>query len=80
MEITVYPLGAGQASISHNVAEIFKVLDTCGLHYEVTVMGTIVEGAPDELFALAQRLHESLFDSEISRVVTMIRIDDRRDK
>jgi len=78
MEIAVYPLGTGEPSVSREVSAVFDVLDGCGLPYEITVMGTIVEGTPDELFDLARRLHGSLFSDTVRRVVTTIKIDDRR--
>ncbi len=78
MVIAVYPLGTDGASVSREVSAIFGILDNCGLTYEITVMGTIVEGAPAELFTLAARLHECMFSDRVRRVVTSIRIDDRR--
>jgi len=78
MEIAVYPLGTGDASVSKEVSEIFAVLEQCGLYYEISVMGTIVEGSLDELFALARQLHDIVFSDGVKRVVTVIKIDDRR--
>ncbi len=78
MEIAVYPLGTGDASVSREVSRIFDILDRSGLKYQVTVMGTVVEGASAELFTLARELHESVFRDTVKRVVTVIRIDDRR--
>lgn len=78
MEIAVYPLGTGDASVSREVSRIFEVLDRHGLEYQITVMGTVVEGTPDELFALARELHEAVFAEDIRRVVTVMRIDERR--
>ena len=59
-------------------AKIFDVLEKCGLTYEITVMGTIIEGTLDELFTLARRLHDVVFSRTVKRVVTVIKIDDRR--
>ncbi|MFC1693471.1 MTH1187 family thiamine-binding protein [Candidatus Latescibacterota bacterium] len=78
MEIAVYPLGTGDASVSKEVSAVFDVLERSGLSYEITVMGTIIEGSPDELFALARRLHDVIFSDKVKRVVTVIKIDDRR--
>lgn len=77
MEIAVYPLGTKDASVSRQVSRIFDILDTCGLRHEVTLMGTVVEGTPDELFSLARRLHESVLADDVRRVVTVMKIDDR---
>lgn len=78
MEIAVYPLGTSDSSISREVSRIFDVLDTCGLAFSVTPLGTIVEGSPGELFELAQRLHEIVFSDTVKRVVTVMKIDERR--
>ena len=78
MEISVYPLGTSDPSISQEVSAIFGILESSGLQYEISVMGTIVEGSPDELFSLARRLHESVFGGTVRRVVSTIKIDERR--
>ncbi|MBN1291215.1 MAG: thiamine-binding protein, partial [Candidatus Latescibacteria bacterium] len=61
MEISVYPLGTGNPSVSEEVSAVFDILDKCGLPYEISVMGTTIEGEPGELFSLAQRLHKVVF-------------------
>jgi len=78
MEIAVYPLGTGNASISKEVSRVFDVLERCGLRYEMNVMGTIVEGTLDDLLALARELHEAVFSDSVRRVITTVKIDERR--
>ena len=78
MEIAVYPLGTGDTSVSREVSRVFDVLDRSGLPYQVTVMGTVVEGVTDALFTLARDLHAIVFGDTVNRVVTIIRIDERR--
>jgi uncharacterized protein (TIGR00106 family) len=78
MEIASYPLGTGDVSVSREVSRVFGVLDRSGLPYEVTVMGTVVEGAVDRLFALAREIHDAVASDEVNRVVTVIRIDERK--
>jgi uncharacterized protein (TIGR00106 family) len=80
MEIAVYPLGTGDASVSREVSRIFEVLERCGLTYQITVMGTVVEGTTDDLFSLARELHSILFSDTVQRVVTVLRIDERMSK
>jgi uncharacterized protein (TIGR00106 family) len=48
--------------------------------YEITAMGTIVEGDLDRILAVVRKMHEETFGEGVSRVVTTIKIDDRRDK
>ena len=78
MEIAVYPLGTNDSSISKEVSNIFNFLDDCNLTYQVTTMGPIVEGTPDELFALARKIHDSVFTDSVKRVITTIKLDHRR--
>ncbi len=81
VEVVVVPLGTGTPSVSKEVARVLKVLENePGLKYESTAMGTIIEGDLDRVMQVARKMHESAFDGEISRVETLIRIDDRRDR
>lgn len=80
MEISIIPVGSKKSSISNFVAEAVKVLKREGVKYEVTSMGTIVEGDLEKLFDLARRMHEAVMGKGVARVVTSIKIDDRIDK
>jgi len=80
-EITVFPLGTGSPSVSSYVADCHRVLqETEGIKYQLTAMGTIIEGDLDRLIEVLRRLHEVPFQAGAQRVTTIIRIDDRRDK
>ncbi len=79
-EVSIVPLGTGSTSVSSFVAECLKVLDGSGLGYELHGMGTIVEGELQDLFSIIQQMHEVPFNKGAQRVVTSIKIDDRRDK
>ncbi|MFZ7104040.1 MAG: MTH1187 family thiamine-binding protein [Peptococcaceae bacterium] len=78
-ELVVVPLGTG-TSISKYVAQCHEVLDRSGLKYQLTPMGTVVEGSLAEIMAIAEKMHEVPFQNGAQRVSTSIRIDDRRDK
>jgi uncharacterized protein (TIGR00106 family) len=80
MEISIVPIGTKSPSVSPFVAECVKIVDRQGLTYEVTSMGTAVEGTVEELLQLAARMHELPFSKGAERVLTTIRIDERRDK
>lgn len=81
MEISVVPVGTKTPSVSKYVAGALEVLkEESEVRYELTSMGTIVEGDLDKILALARKMHEVPFSSEVRRVVTTIKIDDRRDK
>ena len=81
MDISIVPVGTGRPSVSEFVAGAVKILQKePGIKYELTAMNTIIEGDLDKLFTLAQKMHRTAFDAGAKRVVTTIRIDDRRDK
>ncbi len=80
MEISIVPVGTGSPSVSQFVAECVKILDEKGVKYEVTSMGTEVEGEVGQLLRLAEEMHCAPFAKGVKRVVTSIKIDDRRDK
>jgi len=80
MEISVIPLGTSSTSVSPFVADCVKALEEEGLKYEVTPMGTQVEGDLEALFEVARKMHEAPFRRGALRVVTTLKIDDRRDK
>lgn len=80
MEISVVPIGTQSPSVSHFVAECVKIVDQQGLKYEVTSMGTEVEGEVEELLRLAAQMHRVPFKKGAQRVATTIRIDERLDK
>ena len=80
MEITVVPLGSG-TSLSKFVAEAIWALETVPeIDYELTSMGTIVQGRMDRLLEAAQKMHQAVLNAGAQRVETLIRIDDRVDK
>ena len=80
-QIIVTPLGTGTPSLSKYVASAVRVLEQeKDVLYELTSMGTIVEGDLDKILLVAEKMHQACFDEGVSRVATTINIDDRRDK
>lgn len=80
VEITILPVGTHSTSLSKYVVKALKELEKTDINYELTSMGTILEGDLEEVLEITKKMHESVFDEDISRVVTKIEIDDRRDK
>ncbi|MEJ2746024.1 MAG: MTH1187 family thiamine-binding protein [bacterium] len=81
MEISVIPLGTNGPSVSRYVARALRILkEASSVEYELTAMGTIIEGDLDTLIELAKKMHKATFGKNVKRVVTTIKIDDRRDK
>ncbi|MGQ9645078.1 MAG: MTH1187 family thiamine-binding protein [Thermodesulfobacteriota bacterium] len=81
LEISVVPIGTGGTGLSHYVADCIKVLSKeKKVKYELTSMGTNIEGNLGDLIRVALRMHETPFKKGAARVLTTIKIDDRRDK
>jgi uncharacterized protein (TIGR00106 family) len=81
IEVSVVPIGTMTPSISRYVAGAIRQLqDEPDIMYELTPMGTILEGDLERLLVLAGRMHESAFEAGAVRVATTIKIDERRDK
>lgn len=82
VDITVIPVGTKTTSISEYVAAIHTVLQSYKdkISYQLTPMSTLIEGELKDLFEVIQAIHEVPFQAGVERVVTNIRIDDRRDK
>lgn len=80
MQLTIIPLGTQTPSVSQHVTEIELALRKEGFRHELTDMGTIIEGEPQALLALAARLHALPFTHGVQRVVTQLVLDERRDK
>jgi uncharacterized protein (TIGR00106 family) len=80
-EISVVPLGTKTPSVSQYVARAVKVLEQeKGIRYEMTAMGTIMEGDLDMIMEVVKKMHEGTFVDGVARVLTMVKIDDRRDR
>jgi len=81
VEVSIVPLGTDSPSVSEYVARAVKVLQAeKDLKYELTAMGTIIEGDLDRLLTVVRKMHEAVLDSGVKRVLTTIKIDERRDK
>jgi uncharacterized protein (TIGR00106 family) len=80
LEISIVPIGTKSTSVSSYVAECVKILKEENLRYELTAMGTNIEGGLKDLIRVALKMHQEPFKKGALRVVTTLRIDDRRDK
>ena len=80
VELSIVPIGIQSTSLSSYVAGAIKVLQQTALKYELTAMGTIISGDLDDILKTIRQMHESCFTAGAMRVLTQIRIDDRRDR
>ncbi|MFC2059873.1 MTH1187 family thiamine-binding protein [Chloroflexota bacterium] len=80
-EVRIIPLGTGTTSLSHSVAACLDVVKQAqDIDYQLTAMGTIIQGPLERILELTQKMHEVPFTMGVKRVATTIIIDDRRDK
>jgi uncharacterized protein (TIGR00106 family) len=75
-------LGTAKASLSKFVAAAVKVLvKEKGIRYEMTSMGTNIEcSSLARLLRIAAKMHRAAFCKGAGRVLTTVKIDDRKDK
>lgn len=66
--------------------EMYRVVDECielikksGLKYEIGANSTTVEGDLDKVFELAKKVHLIPFELGCERVITIFRIDQKKD-
>jgi uncharacterized protein (TIGR00106 family) len=79
-ELTVIPSGVGP-SVSAYVAKAQQVIHQHpDVKSQLTPMGTILEGEMDAVLAVVREVHECVFDDSVQRVLTLLKIDERRDK
>ena len=81
IDVSIVPVGTPTPSVSQYVAGAVQILQRePDIRYELTAMGTIIEGDLERLLTLAGRMHQSAFEAGVMRVVTTVKIDERRDK
>ena len=80
LQISVVPIGTGETSLSAYVADCIRILKKERVRYELTSMGTNIEGNLKDLLRIAFKMHQAPFRKGALRVLTTLKIDDRRDK
>jgi uncharacterized protein (TIGR00106 family) len=81
-EFSIVPMGLGNTSLGPWVAKALEAIgEVPGIKYQLTPMGTIMEAHDlESIMRAVSASHESLFEKGTSRVLSTLRIDDRRDK
>jgi len=75
LEFSMWPLDHGE-SVSAYVARILDIVDKSGLPYQLTPMGTIIEGEWSEAMAVVTACFEAL-RTDCQRIETAVKIDYR---
>jgi uncharacterized protein (TIGR00106 family) len=78
LEFSMSPLDKGE-SLSEYVARSLDIIDKSGLPYQLTPMGTIVEGEWDEVMALVTACYKRM-SQDCNRISTSMKIDARAGK
>lgn len=81
LDITVAPLGTPTPSLGDYIAAAEKALQQFpGITFQINPMSTTLSGELDDLLQAVRAMHEAPFGLDAQRVITTIRIDDRRDE
>jgi len=75
IEFSMYPMDKGE-SLSAFVSRSLDIIDRSGLSYQITPMGTIIEGEWNQVMGVVTRCFE-LMRADCNRVGTQIKIDYR---
>lgn len=75
LEFSMAPFGKGE-SLSPFVARSLEIIDNSGLPYQLTPMGTIIEGEWDEVMEVVRACFECM-SQDCDRISTSIKIDYR---
>jgi len=75
LEFSMSPFGKGE-SLSPYVARSLDIIDKSGLPYQLTPMGTIIEGEWAEVMAVVSACFEAM-SADCPRISTQIKIDYR---
>ncbi len=80
-EFSVVPIGTQTPSVGKYVRKAIEALEKAGVKYKLGAMSTTIETEDlDTLFKAIKLAHNAVFEEGAKRVVTTIKIDDRRDK
>ena len=80
-EVTIIPVGTASPSLSHYITACHDILRNApDIIYQLTAMGTIIQGSLEQVINLMKQMHAVPFQMGAQRVLTTITIDDRRDK
>jgi len=79
-QLSVSPVGKN-VGLSRYVKKVIEVLRNEPISIETNAMATVIEAEDIEtLFAAVKKAHNCLFETGVQRVITELKIDDRRDK
>ena len=79
-QLSIVPLGKG-TSVSSYVKIVLEILRNNHVKFQTNAMGTVIETTEiGTLFSVVEKAHNAVIKAGAERVVTELKIDDRRDK
>ena len=75
--VNFVPIGTGEET-KEMLAKALSIIDKSELDYQLTSMGTIIEGDWDEIMTMVKKCHREIMNFA-DRLSTNIVIDDRKD-
>ncbi|KAJ5164618.1 Protein of unknown function DUF77 [Penicillium coprophilum] len=79
-DFCLVPIGTSSPSVADQVADVQRLIETCGLKYTMHSAGTTVEGSWDRVHQVIGQAHTILHQKGIVRIHTDIRVGSRTDK
>jgi len=80
VSIKVIPVGVG-TSLSRYIARVVALLEENGYKPIVTPDNTVVQVRDlSEIGVIVRKIHDELYSMGVTRIVTLVTIDDRRDR
>jgi len=79
-QLSIAPVGKG-SSVSRYVKLVIETLEKENVKFETNAMATVIETNDlDTLFSVVKKAHNAVIESGAKRVITELKIDDRKDK
>lgn len=75
-ELTMFPLGK-VSGLSGEISKVLNLVEKSGLPYQLTAMGTLVEGEWDAVLDLVTRCRNRLLEDN-ERLYIVLKIDDHK--
>lgn len=77
-ELSIFPLDKGE-SLSKYVAKALQVIKESGLNYELTPMGTCIEGDFEQVITVVKNCFKEL-EPECNRIYLSLKVDFRKNR
>jgi uncharacterized protein (TIGR00106 family) len=77
VEFSIFPLDKG-VSVSKEVSQVIEMIDSSGVEYQLTAMGTLIETSTvAQALAIVEKATQIIHDTGCQRVYAAVKIDSR---